>query len=613
MVRNSCQTNRMENGIKRHDAQLCRMWTSYICATSALERGELKSKGKGWKSIHFNGSDETIEFILRTGISVNQLSVYGAVADLCGELAGDSRGTGKPAANEDLKSMLIPTEFPTAKPVSQADAEVQGNLLREYEQKCAELPEKRNIDQTLLQCWFFEEYWEKIFFITLDDDWLDDLKGSCREYTLHRSEERSRVRGWIRGHRKIGPVPDVKVCCHQGHYAVEVMIESLFRDRTVSWARIVNGNNKYVTETAEEIPVAKRWEQRYTETSREGSKPTLTLSLVSIPYRERKWMDVDPGKFSQGCFEVSQFMIRLLWHDYSVHREDDGAVRFDDLAEKFKSRFGVLRNGQFKLGELSWQKRRRTEGKVSVLLESSKHFLYLRAIQGRSGGTLVDPTLQDNVLLPDDFAEYIYHIGNAHDMHSTIQSGLLPGGKSLKGGQEFSFFTADVHPISIKKKFNTIWINREMRCTRTFGEFTKILYTGAIWNSHRDKDCSSIKHDPTQSLFSTHYLRYVLRKQYTWRLEKKMFAKYIDPQGYREPYSRRICNMNVRILVIPKRENPSTIEANRVCSTGKPVAVTLITEFQVYLTQPSRKKTRIAGKSSKDWFNSSRITRTGTR
>ena len=42
-------------------------------ASSALERGEWKSKGKGNKSIHFNGSDETIELILRTIISVNQL------------------------------------------------------------------------------------------------------------------------------------------------------------------------------------------------------------------------------------------------------------------------------------------------------------------------------------------------------------------------------------------------------------------------------------------------------------------------------------------------------------------------------------------------------------
>ena len=33
-------------------------------ASSALERGELKSKGKGVKTIHFDGSDESIELIL---------------------------------------------------------------------------------------------------------------------------------------------------------------------------------------------------------------------------------------------------------------------------------------------------------------------------------------------------------------------------------------------------------------------------------------------------------------------------------------------------------------------------------------------------------------------
>ena len=55
---------------------------------------------------------------------------------------------------------------------------------------------------------------------------------------------------------KIGPVLDVKVCYHQGRNGVEIMIESLFRNRTVSWVRIVNGINKYVTETSEEIIVA---------------------------------------------------------------------------------------------------------------------------------------------------------------------------------------------------------------------------------------------------------------------------------------------------------------------------------------------------------------------
>ena len=47
-----------------------------VCrATSALERGESRSKGKGKKSIHFNGSEETVELILCSLVSVNQLSI----------------------------------------------------------------------------------------------------------------------------------------------------------------------------------------------------------------------------------------------------------------------------------------------------------------------------------------------------------------------------------------------------------------------------------------------------------------------------------------------------------------------------------------------------------
>ena len=157
--------------------------------------------------------------------------------------------------------------------------------------------------------------------------------------------------GWIRGNTKIGPVLDVKVCYHQGRYSVEIMIEYFFRDRTVSWVRIVNGINKYMTETSEQIPVASvenRVVGKPLAKAKPRPKPTLTLTLVSVPYRERKWTDVDPGKYSQGCFEVSKCMIRLLRHCDTVHRENHGAVRFDDLAEKFKAK--VLRHGQVKLG-----------------------------------------------------------------------------------------------------------------------------------------------------------------------------------------------------------------------------------------------------------------------
>ena len=43
-------------------------------ASSALERGELKAKGKGVNSIHFNCSDATIELILRTVPSISSVS-----------------------------------------------------------------------------------------------------------------------------------------------------------------------------------------------------------------------------------------------------------------------------------------------------------------------------------------------------------------------------------------------------------------------------------------------------------------------------------------------------------------------------------------------------------
>ena len=52
-------------------------------STSPLSRGVLKSKGGGKLSIHYCAVFETIETVFRTISSVNQLSLYGAVAEMC--------------------------------------------------------------------------------------------------------------------------------------------------------------------------------------------------------------------------------------------------------------------------------------------------------------------------------------------------------------------------------------------------------------------------------------------------------------------------------------------------------------------------------------------------
>ena len=53
--------------------------------------------------------------------------------------------------------------------------------------------------------------------------------------------------------------------------------------------------------------------------------------------------------------------------------------------------------------------------------------MYLRALQGHSGRSLIDPTPQDNVVIPSNFFQYIYHVGCAINLHSIINSGLIPG------------------------------------------------------------------------------------------------------------------------------------------------------------------------------------------
>ena len=54
-------------------------------ATTPLSRGILKSKGRGKLSIQFAANGDTIDTIYRIILSVDQLSVYGAVAAVCEE------------------------------------------------------------------------------------------------------------------------------------------------------------------------------------------------------------------------------------------------------------------------------------------------------------------------------------------------------------------------------------------------------------------------------------------------------------------------------------------------------------------------------------------------
>ena len=80
-------------------------------------------------------------------------------------------------------------------------------------------------------------------------------------------------------------------------------------------------------------------------------------------------------------------------------------------------------------------------------------------IPSHSGGQHINPTLQDSVFLPDNFAGHINHVGSSRDTHSIIQSGLVPGGKDVKKGRHAVFFTA-VNPMFIDHYRETYILRR---------------------------------------------------------------------------------------------------------------------------------------------------------
>ena len=137
-------------------------------------------------------------------------------------------------------------------------------------------------------------------------------------------------------------------------------------------------------------------------------------------------------------------------HDQSVHREDDGAVRFDDILKEFeKKKFNVALKWSFGNWIFILAKGGRPKKRFQFCLDpnSSKHFLYFRAIQGHE--------LQDSVLLPEGFTECIYHVGNASEMLSIIRSGLIPGGRSLKRGRQSVLFT--IVKITVWRTLHATW------------------------------------------------------------------------------------------------------------------------------------------------------------
>ena len=177
-------------------------------ATTPLSRGILKSKGRGKLSMHFAPDVDTIDTIYRIILSVNQLSVYGAVAAVCEEFESHQDRSGE---LEILMGQSIVLGEVKAEASLQNENPMNDQIVwQEYIQQVESLSPENKVSKFCKEAGFLRVVEVGQYFVTKDTgDFRQFRSVACREYTLPRDDPASQPKGWIQGNMRIGPVLEV--------------------------------------------------------------------------------------------------------------------------------------------------------------------------------------------------------------------------------------------------------------------------------------------------------------------------------------------------------------------------------------------------------------------
>ena len=241
-----------------------------------------------------------------------------------------------------------------------------------------------------------------------------------------------------------------------GKHGVEIRIMSLSRDNTDSWVRISHGSNKFVmdsnynnTEVLADLPEeqasqssVKVFAARPKAKAKPQRREPVDLPCI-IPMNERKWIDIEPEESSLSAYEISKKVINILRHTQTVQREDDVAGQFWKIKNFLQNQFPQIHYWSDDRWRACLAAGGGSKRRYQYCSDISGIIIYFRALQGHSGRSLIDPSLQDNVIIQSGFSQHIYHIGCAFNLHSIINNGLIPGGQNSSKRQTVFFLPID--------------------------------------------------------------------------------------------------------------------------------------------------------------------------
>ena len=143
-----------------------------------------------------------------------------------------------------------------------------------------------------------------------------------------------------------------------------------------------------------------------------------------------------------------------------------------ELKNIFRVNFHKFLIGLTIVGKHAWQQKEEQKRRYQYCTDVSGIFINFRALQGHSGRNLIDPSLQDNLVIPSRFFQYFYHIGCAFNLHSIIKNGLIPGGQNSRKRQTEFFLPIDPRDKSHKDP-DKIHLNVPRRAQYLHNEWKK--------------------------------------------------------------------------------------------------------------------------------------------
>ena len=177
-------------------------------ATTPLSRGKLKSKGHGKLSIHFTSDYSTIETIFRIIVSANQLSLYGAVANMCEEFETHQDRSGE--LDVLMGQSIVLSEIKAEVPLQNENPSYHQIRWQQYQERIKLLSQESKVSKFCMDAGFVHVVEVGQYFVTKDTGVFRQFRAvACREYTLPRDDESSQPIGWIQGNTRIGLVLEV--------------------------------------------------------------------------------------------------------------------------------------------------------------------------------------------------------------------------------------------------------------------------------------------------------------------------------------------------------------------------------------------------------------------